>query len=56
MTKSDPIPARLAVSMSVIQLKSEWQTIFATAAPNNSRAFLESRLAHRIQETDVWRS
>ncbi|PIV81648.1 hypothetical protein COW53_03260, partial [bacterium CG17_big_fil_post_rev_8_21_14_2_50_64_8] len=39
MTKSDPIPARLAAlkSMSVPQLKSEWQTIFATSAPNNSR-------------------
>ncbi|HBG99232.1 MAG TPA: DUF2924 domain-containing protein, partial [Rhodobacteraceae bacterium] len=50
MTKPDPIPARLAAlkSMSVTQLKSEWQTIFATAAPNNSRAFLESRLAYRI--------
>ena len=52
MTKPDPIPARLAAlkSMSVPQLKSEWQTIFATTAPNNSRAFLESRLAYRIQE------
>ncbi len=36
--------------MSVPQLKSEWQTIFATTAPNNSRAFLEGRLAYRIQE------
>ena len=52
MTKPDPIPARLAAlkSMSVTQLKSEWQSIFATAAPNNSRAFLETRLAYRIQE------
>ncbi|EKE45233.1 hypothetical protein OCGS_0663 [Oceaniovalibus guishaninsula JLT2003] len=52
MMKSDPIPARLAALkyMSVPQLKSEWQTIFATPAPNNSRAFLESRLAYRIQE------
>ena len=52
MTKPDPIPARLAAlkSMSVPQLKSEWQTIFATTAPNNSRAFLEQRLAYRIQE------
>ena len=52
MTTPDPIPARLAarMSMSVTQLKAEWQTIFATAAPNNSRAFLESRLAYRIQE------
>ena len=34
MTMPDPIPARLAAlkSMSVTQLKSEWQTIFATAA------------------------
>lgn len=52
MTNPEPIPARLATlkSMSVTQLKSEWQTIFATPAPNNSRAFLESRLAYHIQE------
>ncbi|WP_299364685.1 DUF2924 domain-containing protein [uncultured Paracoccus sp.] len=52
MTKPDPIPARLTAlkSMSFTQLKSEWQTIFATTAPINSRAFLESRLAYRIQE------
>ncbi|NCO22995.1 MAG: DUF2924 domain-containing protein, partial [Rhodobacterales bacterium] len=57
--RSDPpdggprfIPARLAAlkSMSVTELKAEWQTLFDTTAPNNSRAFLESRLAYRIQE------
>ena len=52
MTKPDPIPARLAAlkSMPVAKLKAEWQTLFGAAAPNNSRAFLESRLAYRIQE------
>lgn len=46
MTKPDPIPARLAALKSM----SAPQAIFATAAPNNSRAFLESRSAYRIQE------
>jgi len=27
-----------------------WKTLFGTDAPNNSRGFLELRLAHRIQE------
>ena len=36
--------------MSVNELKSEWQALFDAPAPNNSRTFLESRLAYRIQE------
>jgi hypothetical protein len=36
--------------MSVNELKTKWQELFASAAPNNSREFLESRLAARIQE------
>ena len=52
MTTHEPILARLAAlkSMSVNDLKTEWQTLFGAPAPNNSRNFLESRLAYRIQE------
>jgi hypothetical protein len=52
MTTQDPILARLAAlkAMSVNDLKTEWQVLFNAPAPNNSRTFLESRLAYRIQE------
>ena len=52
MTTQDPILARLAALklMSVNELKTEWQALFDTPAPNNSRTFLEGRLAYRIQE------
>ena len=52
MTTQDPILARLASlkAMSVKELKAEWQVLFDAPAPNNSRPFLESRLAYRIQE------
>jgi hypothetical protein len=52
MTTQDPILARLAAlkAMSVNDLKTEWQVLFDAPAPNNSRPFLESRLAYRIQE------
>jgi len=52
MTKTDPIPARLTAlkAMSVNDLKAEWQVLFDAPAPNNSRGFLEGRLAYRIQE------
>lgn len=36
--------------LSVNQLKVKWKDLFATAAPNNSRAFLEHRIAYRLQE------
>ena len=44
--------ARLAAlkTMSVRELKAEWERLIGTAAPNNSRTFLETRLAYRIQE------
>lgn len=44
--------ARLATLkvMSVKDLKAEWENLFSTAAPNNSRKFLEFRIAYRIQE------
>lgn len=52
MTTEDPILARLAALklMSVNDLKAEWQVLFNAPAPNNSRTFLEGRLAYRIQE------
>lgn len=44
--------ARLAAlkTMSVVDLKAEWRSLFGAGAPNNSRPFLELRLAYRIQE------
>lgn len=36
--------------LSVNELKAKWEDLFSTAAPNNSRAFLEVRIAGRIQE------
>ena len=52
MTTHEPILARLAAlkAMSVNELKTEWQALFDAPAPNNSRTFLEGRLAYRIQE------
>ena len=52
MTTHEPILARLAAlkTMSVNELKAEWQILFDAPAPNNSRNFLECRLAYRIQE------
>lgn len=47
-----PVLARLAAlkRMSVKELKAEWEALFAAPAPNNSRGYLELRLAWRIQE------
>ena len=44
--------ARLAAlkDMSVVELKAQWQALIGTPAPNNSRSFLEQRIAYRIQE------
>ena len=44
--------ARLAAlkGMTVTELKAEWENLMGTAPPNNSRSFLEQRLAYRIQE------
>ena len=52
MTTHELILARLTAlkAMSVNELKTEWQAMFDAPAPNNSRTFLESRLAYRIQE------
>ena len=47
--------ARLAAlkRMSVKELKAEWEALFAAPAPNNSRGYLELRLAWRIQELSL---
>ena len=37
-------------TMSVNELKEEWERLFASGAPNNSRSYLEIRIAYRIQE------
>ena len=52
MTTHEPILTRLAAlkAMSVNELKTKWKAMFDAPAPNNSRTFLESRLAYRIQE------
>ncbi|MBE0455546.1 MAG: DUF2924 domain-containing protein [Roseovarius sp.] len=52
MSPHEPTLARLAAlkAMSVNELKAEWRALFDAPAPNNSRNFLESRLAYRIQE------
>jgi len=44
--------ARLAAlkAMTVNELKAEWGKLFSSAPPNNSRQFLQQRLAYRIQE------
>ncbi len=36
--------------MTVVELKAKWEGIFGVPAPNNSRAYLELRIAYRIQE------
>ena len=52
MTKSDPIPARLAAlkTTSTPDLKAQWRDLFETEPPPFNRRYLESRLAYRIQE------
>ena len=37
-------------AMSVKDLKAEWEKLMGTSAPNNSRAFLQFRIAYRLQE------
>jgi hypothetical protein len=51
-TTDGDVLAQLATlqRMSVNELKLKWEELFATGAPNNSRAFLEVRIANRIQE------
>jgi len=49
---TDPIPARLAAlkTTPTLGLKQQWRDLFETEPPPFNRRFLESRLAHRIQE------
>ena len=44
--------ARLAAlkTMTVRELKAEWEKLFGREAPNNSHSYLQQRLAYRIQE------
>jgi hypothetical protein len=46
------VPARLAalLGMPIGELKAEWRRLFVTEPPPYNRAFLERRLAYRIQE------
>lgn len=54
-TADVPVLARLAAlkRMSVRELKVEWEALFSRPAPNNSRGYLEIRLAWRIQELSL---
>lgn len=36
--------------MTVVDLKTKWESLFGAPAPNNSRSYLELRLGYRIQE------
>jgi len=36
--------------MSVNELRAQWESVFGVAAPNNSRSYLECRIAGRVQE------
>jgi hypothetical protein len=51
-TRDATVLTRLSAikTMSVADLKTEWQRLFGTDAPNNSRPFLELRLSYRVQE------
>jgi len=52
MNDNAQVLARLAAlkTMTVNELKAEWRTLIGSEAPNNSRPFLEQRIAYRIQE------
>lgn len=52
MTRTDPIPARLASlkTTPTPELKKQWRELFETEPPAFNRRYLESRLAYRIQE------
>ena len=52
MTKTDPIPARLAAlkTTPTPDLKAQLRELFDSEPPPFNRRYLESRLAYRIQE------
>lgn len=39
--------------MTVVELKTKWESLFGAPAPNNSRSYLELRLGYRIQELSL---
>lgn len=48
----ESVVAQLAAlkRMTVVELKTKWESLFGAPAPNNSRSYLELRLGYRIQE------
>jgi hypothetical protein len=50
--KDANVVAQLAAlkRMTVVELKTKWEGLFGSPAPNNSRSNLELRLGYRIQE------
>lgn len=52
MMVTDSVLAKVAAlkAMPTPELKEQWRKLFATEPPPYNRRFLESRLAHRIQE------
>lgn len=48
----ESVVAQLAAlkRMTVVELKTKWESLFDAPAPNNSRSYLELRLGYRIQE------
>jgi len=54
MPKGDDVQVLVRLTalkaMTVMELKGEWKILFDKPAPNNSHAYLQQRLAYRIQE------
>jgi len=54
MRKDDDVQVLMSLTglkaMTVMELKGEWENLFDKPAPNNSHAYLQQRLAYRIQE------
>ena len=48
----DTVLSRLAAlqTMPIAELKAQWRTLFGTEPPPFNRPYLQSRLAHRVQE------
>ncbi len=48
----DTVLTRLAAlhAMPIAELKQQWRDLFGKEAPPHNRAFLQSRLAYRVQE------
>ena len=52
MTSPDTVLAQIAAlpGMPIADLKAQWRTLFGTEPPPFNRPYLQSRLAHRVQE------